>query len=212
MAVLTGQQLEERPSIVWSSSPGHYADVVTTARVELRHALKTHPDQLVLVEVTSPLGLALRRDIDLIGLLSSDPSFGEIKLEELKTEVSWAIVESLEEGAHGIFYRLDGAYPGVCTPMQYGGHFLEVDRELLSMAEGAQFNLVYIEGEGEIYFDFVADLPCNAFSWSSAHNEINIHQARTMTPAKIALDHEEADIFFARSYDEIERLISRTNP
>jgi hypothetical protein len=210
MAALSGELLEERPSMVWSSSPGHRADVVTTASVELRHALKTHPDQLVLVEVHSPLGLAIRRDIDLVSMLQNDLEFGAAKLEELKTEVSWAIVSALEEGAHGVFYRLDGAHPRVCTPMQYGGHFLEIDRELLSLATEANFNLVYIEGEGEVYFDFVADLPCHAFSWSNAHNDINIHVAKTMTSARIALDHEEADIFFARSYDEIERLLSRT--
>lgn len=207
--MLAGTSVDPKVAMVWSASPGHQADIVTSILVELPHALKTHPEQLVLLEVLSPFGVAQRRDIDLNSILAEDPELGQEKLEAIKEEVAGNILKGLDAGAHGVLYRLDGAYPRANTPMQYGGYYLELDRELLALAEGCTFNCVNVEGEGEIYFDFVSDLPTHAFSWSTVHNHISLDGARKMTPTRLALGLEDADIHLARNFDEIERLRER---
>jgi hypothetical protein len=204
-----GESADRKPTMVWSISPGHEADVVTSPIVELSHALKTYPDQLVLAEVLSPLSRALRRDYDLNTLLTEDPEFGNAKLDELVGETQVDILTALDKGAAGIFYLLDGAFPTVCTPMQYGGYYLERDRELLELADEALFNVLYLLGEDEIYFDFVADLPAHAMCWSARHQALKVAEARNMTKSLIALDHVEADVLFAHSFDEAARLLSR---
>ena len=57
------------------------------------------------------------------------------------------------------------AVPDSTTPMQYGGHFLEIDRRLLS--SDALFNVIFVQGPSEPYAVFVSDLPAQAFAWDS---------------------------------------------
>lgn len=122
-------------------------------------------------EVLSPFALAHERGMDLLGILDEDPGRGEAKLNALQAEVAQAIADADGEG---ILYRLVGACPDHCTPMQYGGHFLEVDRELLSGA--TQPVIVFVEGS-DIYLDFVADLPCTTMVWDPAQNSISQEDA-----------------------------------
>lgn len=197
--------------IVWSKSPGHQADVIVCDPGEVALAIETHPGQQVLAEIHSPLTRAIRRDSDLLETLDADPELGAERLEALVAESQSEITAALEAGASGIFYVLEGACPDHTTPMQYGGHFLELDRRLLESAAGADLNVLFCGGQ-EVYFDFLADLPTHAISWDNTRNDLPIQSARVMTRAKIALDHLEADLFLARSFDEIERLRARRSP
>ncbi|MBS1706994.1 MAG: hypothetical protein JST40_14100 [Armatimonadetes bacterium] len=209
-SAINGESIDRKPAVVWSASPGHRCDVVISALDTLEQAIETHPDQVVIVEIYGPFGRSTRRGVNLTKILSGDPSAGGEALKRVKDEVRGDITEALQRGAHGVFYRLDGAYPSANTPMEYGGHYLEMDRELLEAAADADFNLIYVEGEEDIYLDFVADLPAHAITWSSRHVEIPVRSARAMARGLVALDNPEADIFFARSQDEIDRLLSRS--
>ena len=115
--------------------------------------------------VMSPLARAMNRGIDVLKKLSDDPIRGADVLESLENETRLEIATALKGGAAGVFYFLDGAYPTTTTPMQYGGHFLELDRRLLQVFCHAAFNVLYVNGESEPYIDFVSDLPASGFAW-----------------------------------------------
>lgn len=122
-------------------------------------------DNAVLARVLSPLGRAMKQGIDIVSLLHKDVERGATELERLTDEAKGEMLAALANGADGVFYELDGAYPEVTTPMEYGGHFLEVDRRLLSEIEQARFNVLYVKGDKDPYIDFVCDLPAHAFAW-----------------------------------------------
>lgn len=106
-------------------------------------------------EVLNPYGRALSDGVDLNSLLKSDPIAGGTALDALCEETR----AELSNGP--TVYRLVGASPEHCTPMQYGGYYLERDRELLASAPGPVE--VVVEGEAP-YMDFVSDLPCSTIS------------------------------------------------
>ena len=110
--------------------------------------------------------------------------------------------------AQGVFYRLDGAYPSASTPMEYGGHYLEVDRDVLSSIQNS-FVIVFVEGEGEVYFDFVSDLPADAMGWDADRNPIDLNEARRHRAGALALDHPEAEIVLATSLEQCEEWLDR---
>lgn len=141
-------------------------------------------------EITSPYGKAMQSGIDLNELLHADPAVGETRLNEL------AVVTQSEinvAASQGILYRVYGACPAECTPMQFGGHYLEVDRAILNTITKGTKTIVFIEGE-DIYFDFVSDLPCDAMGWDETVNTLTLAEARTMRPGLYALTSPEAEI------------------
>ncbi|MCE9560248.1 MAG: hypothetical protein K8R88_15020 [Armatimonadetes bacterium] len=142
-------------------------------------------------EVASPYGKAMQLGVDLNELLHTDPATGETQLNELAGAATQEIEAA--DGAAGIFYRVFGACPAECTPMQFGGHYLEVDRAILNTITKGIKTIVFIEGE-DIYFDFVSDLPCDAMGWDEAINTLTLAEARTMRPGLYALTSPEAEI------------------
>lgn len=122
-------------------------------------------DKVRLALIVSPLGRAVAEGLDVLSMLTQDPSKGGAELERLESEVNEDIHRALQNGADGVFYCLFGANPDSTTPMQYGGHFLEIDRRLLS--NDALFNVIFVQGPSEPYTDFVSDLPAQAFAWDS---------------------------------------------
>lgn len=122
-------------------------------------------DAAVLARVLSPLGRAIKAEIPIVALLHEDVEQGAKTLDRLTDEAKSEMLAALANGADGVAYELDGAYPAVTTPMEYGGHFLEVDRKLLAELVEARFNLLCVKGEQEPYIDFVCDLPAHGFAW-----------------------------------------------
>jgi len=143
-------------------------------------------ESVVLVDVANPFGLALRKGIDLNKALKDDPTVGSEVLDGLVEEVRQRIHLSLERGADGIFYRLHGACPKHCSPMQYGGHYLERDRELLSEASAAFMNVLFVAGEEELYIDFVSDLPTQVIAWDSNLTQISAGEVRSSRGGPVA--------------------------
>ncbi|MBX3113341.1 MAG: hypothetical protein KF836_02140 [Fimbriimonadaceae bacterium] len=158
-------------------------------------ALKEKPDLLTLALVHSPLSRALQSNIPIYDLIQADPIKGNEKLDELCLATQARAVDALGQGADGICYLIEGASPTHSTPMQYGGHFLERDREILESLGGAKFNLLVIAGSEEPYIDFVSDLQADAFAWDSDSNWTPA-QVRELRSGALAADHAEADIDF----------------
>ncbi len=149
---------------------------------------------MVLAEVSNPFGLALGKGIDLNKALKDDPSVGSVLLDGLVEEVRASIRMSLESGADGIFYRLHGASPRHCTPMQYGGHYLERDREILGEAQGAELNVLFIAGAEDLYIDFVSDLPAHVFAWDFDLTGLHASEVRISRDGALASSDPSSEI------------------
>lgn len=196
-----GGPVDRQPVLVWSESPGHEADGIVVSLAGLVDALRTHPDQLVLAEIVSPFGLAKRLGVDLNEVLRDDPAKGEAMLTHYASEVKEDIALALERGADGVFYRLDGAYPDASSPMEYGGHYLEIDRALLSEIGDARLNVLFVEGGEETYYDCLTDLPAHVFAWDMKQSGVSVETMRTMRPGAIAAPSQDADVLLLQSFD-----------
>ena len=144
-----------------------------------------------IVEVLNPFGRAKEQGIDLIAELDKDPVAGGAILDRLFEETS----AELKQAEGGVFYRLQGANPAETTPMQYGGYFLERDRELLASA--ASPRILFVDGTSDVYFDFVGDLPAELFGY-----DIPVSEVRAIRGGEILADSPEADV----------RLIAKAGP
>lgn len=153
-------------------------------------------DQLSLVEVLNPFGLALAEGENLNDAFAADPEQGEARLAEFAGKTRTAIQNGVAK-ADGIWYRLVGAEMALCTPMQYGGYYLELDRELLQSAEGAKFNVVAVVGAEETFLDVVADLPAQGLAWDAAGTGVAAPELRAMTGKCLIADDPNADILLS---------------
>ena len=133
-----------------------------------------------MVEIINPFGLAVQREIGLNDLLAETPQTGDRILAGLIDDVNEHIRCAFENGADGILYRLHGARGLHCTPMQYGGHYLERDREILASVAERSFNAIFVVGEEDVYLDFVSDFPAHAFGWDQEDSKISVDQVRAM--------------------------------
>lgn len=190
-AAARGGDVDQRPTI--SAFGGGPADAIAVPAAELGHAIDANPDSAVLATVLSPLGRALERELHIMNELHGDVDKGNELLTKLVDETQQEMHSSLEHGADGVFYVLDGAHPGVTTPMEYGGHFLEVDRQLLNSVIDARFNVLYVRGESEPYIDFVSDLPAHAFAWDP-RSGVSVAQVRQMRQGALAAAETGAEI------------------
>jgi hypothetical protein len=171
----------------WSAD----VDALIVSPRQVGEALARSGDQAVLAEVANPFQSAQLKGLELNRLLETDPTRGEELLRSVITEVRSQIKTALEKGADGIFYKLYGAEPSLSTPMQYGGHYLERDRELLSEIEDARFNLLFVVGGPETYFDFVSDLPAHSFGWNA---DIAADEIRRVRGGALASTSGDAEI------------------
>lgn len=140
----------------------------------------------VLFEVMNPFGLALQDEINLNSSIQADPSEAYVLHSKYATEVADSMEWALSAGCDGVFYRLVGAAPEWSTPMQYGGHHLESDRELLGTVRDARFNTLYVEGGEGVYLDFVSDLPASAFAWDEMASGVDYKEVRKLRDGALA--------------------------
>ncbi len=95
--------------------------------------------------------------------------------------------------ASGTVYWIEGASPSAFTPMQYGGLFLEQDRELLDFARSLGETVVFIADPQDAYIDFVCDLPGDLFGWDIA-NGVEPEAVRGLRSGRLLADHPDADV------------------
>lgn len=180
VAVASGEGTDQKPVI---SLAGGSSDAVFDSLDSERISLKS---------VLNPFGQAMKQDVALWEILEADPEEGECVLHGFVTKSKAEIREALEEGYDGVLYYLVGATSEHTTPMEYGGHYLERDREILSEVASAAFNMVFVVGE-EAYLDFVSDLPAHAFGWESlSDNEVD--QVRELRQGALCTNSKRADI------------------
>jgi hypothetical protein len=148
-----------------------------------------------MAEVPNPFGLALSRGIDLNRELRENPTGGAY--DGLVDEVRHLATSALAKGADGVLYRLHGARAYHCSPMQYGGQYLEGDREILGDLGGAAFNLIFAVGAEDLYLEFISDLPAQAFGWDVQGSGKSVASVRALRPGLLAAADAEADIFLS---------------
>jgi hypothetical protein len=205
-AAIRGAAVDRKPTVHWpywseDSDVRHYSSDTLPDHIE------RDGDDVVLVEVTNPFGIAMQKSIDLNFILKDDPKSGNRILGELADETRRSIDRSFEAGADGVIYRLYGARARHCTPMQYGGHYLELDRELLDHAKGALMNLLFVVGEDDVYLDFVSDLPAEAFGWDSAESKISAEDVRLIRAGALFSEDTDSDILLTASTSFLSKVL-----
>jgi hypothetical protein len=158
--------------------------------------------QIGLAEIMSPVARLNSLEATLESL-SHNPEVGNVLVDHAVKATRSEISERLAAGYEGIFYRLVGAEPSKTTPMQYGGFFLERDREILSALPEGAIRVIFIDAGEEAYLDFVSDLPGDLFAWDYARTSIAPEAVRPMRTGALATNHPEADVFFAATRAEL---------
>jgi hypothetical protein len=180
IAVVEGKSVEAKPEIGWPNQ-----DVA---------------DGLTYAEIDNPFGKAMRQNVSLPGLLRRDLKEGEKKLAEMAEAVKQDFVNAITKGADVIVYKLYGADFVHSTPMEYGGHFLEVDRTILTQSD-ANMILVFVVGGAEAFIDFVSDLPAQIFAWDVVGTGVTVAQVRQMRKGTLAAASPDADITLTHQGD-----------
>ncbi len=175
VAAARGGETDRPATLFWPCPKSEGSDALI-----LENAKDVVPDadRAVLVEVANPFGQALARDLDLNAALVADPDAPA--LEEMVEATRTDLRNALDAGADGVFYVLHGACGRWCSPMQYGGWYLERDRELLEEIADARLNVLFVVGSDDTYLDFVSDLPAHVFAWDSAATAQDSASVRAM--------------------------------
>lgn len=185
-----GGETDRQPVIGYLSSP-EVTDAIIVAPEGV--SAVAGGEQLVLAEVSGPFPAV--PDQELVALLDDDPEEAARRLDARTEHIRSQISRSLADGADGILYRLHGANPRRSTPMQYGGHVLERDRELLDEVRDARLNVLLVVGGEDTYFDFVSDLPAHVFAWDAPASGVSSAAIRTMRAGAQASADPQSEIF-----------------
>jgi hypothetical protein len=148
-----------------------------------------------MIRIDCPFRLAEQSGCPLIEFLESDPGKGNAKLAELVEDARHRI----DAASDSILYVLSGPEPARATPMQYGGFFLERDRELLEHAKKDDESEVWLyvdAGEGA-YLDFVSDLPADVFAWDSQRTGFSLSEMRKLRPGRLCTNEVGSDKDFS---------------
>jgi len=195
--VARGGETDRIPWFAWS--PGTPAEaaiefynrwqpdaLVVQSASEVASVTAAAPDTAILVEVGNPFGAALLNDVDLNYEFEKGPQVGGAAFDAFVKATESALAAALESGADGVLYRLFGAEPLLSTPMQFGGFYLEQERELLAEIRDARFNVIFVEGGDGLYLDVVADLEAHALGWDEDRSAIPATEVREMRKGALA--------------------------
>ncbi len=201
VAAARGGDIDRQPAIYWPGPPDQLSDALVMAPERVQQT--EGEGRILLGEVLSPFGLAAQENLQLTALLEQDPAKGNDLLEQLTQRTRQSMQLALTNGADGILYRLHGAHPSCTSPMQYGGYYLERDRELLEEIQGTRFNLLFIAGGEGAYIDFVSDLPAHAFAWDERSSGVALAEVRRMRSGALATTSAGADIRLISPYNDL---------
>jgi hypothetical protein len=196
-AVSRGGETDRIPWFAWETGAAlgvvlEHADrwqpdaVVVSSAEDVTAALQLSAHCAVLMEVQNPFGRALETGVDMNGEFEGGPQFGDNAFTNFFEATRNQIESALNGGADGILYRLFGAEPNLSTPMQFGGLYLEQEREMLSSIADAPFNVLYIEGGEGTYLDVVSDLPAHAFGWDENRMHVSAGEVRSLRHGALA--------------------------
>ena len=206
IAAVRGETPDQTPVIVWPA--GEYHSDAAIVKINRLGNAGASP-RAVFAEILNPFGRALNAKTDLNAVLHEDPGQGEKLLNDYISESEREIDFALQSGVDGIFYRLQGADPKHSTPMQYGGHYLEIDRSLLERARaGKQLNALFLDCGPDMYFDCLTDLPAEILAWEK-NDSVRLEDIRSLRKGALATGEAEADILFGRNYGLLQPLIRK---
>jgi hypothetical protein len=195
MAAIRGGETDRKPQLSWPDhTPDSDAAVLTLDQIGQEKIDETKP---ILLEVLNPFGLAQSRGTNPNSVLEDDPATGDKLLQGLAAEVKHLVDAGIAAGVDGFLYRLHGANPAHSTPMQYGGHFLEVDREILASFDGLPIRAVFVVGGEGTFLDFVSDLPAELFGWDVEKSETNPNQVRQYRSGALMAASPDADVYLS---------------
>jgi len=193
VAAARGGEVDQKPVIGWPvSDPASDAVVVDISQV----AGQIDGDRAVLVEVTNPF---FRVGSSLKELHRTEPAEAARRLDRAVEHVRAEIAAAMDVGADGILYRLHGASAAHSTPMEYGGHYLERDREILSEIGDARLNVLFLVGDEDLYFDFVSDLPAHVLAWDREATGLSLATVRELRTGALASSDPESEIMLSHS-------------
>lgn len=140
--------------------------------------------------VDGPFARGEALTLDLLDLLESDPDKGQLVLDGLVEETKSALGST----DHPVIYRLTGPEPALATPMQYGGFFLERDRELLEFAKSRGEVWLFVDAGPDAYLDFVSDLPADIFAWDAQKTRFPLSEMRKLRSGTLCTNEPGADL------------------
>lgn len=139
--------------------------------------------------VLNPFGRSLRKGIDLNALIASSPDAGAQTLQTLAEET----LTELKQSGSPVLYLLFGAAESWCTPMEFGGLYLELEREILSAAIESKEVLLWVAGNENVYLDFVSDLPAAAIGWNQGTTGFGVREMRELRDGTVFGPAADAD-------------------
>lgn len=166
-------------------------------------------ERIDLFLVSNPFGLAKQNGTDLNRLLEEDIESGSEKLSNYAESVRNLIQNALDYGFDGVFYVLQGARGSESTPMQYGGHYLELDRQILSEFSESVLNCVFVVGHDDVYIDFVSDLPAHLFAWDADASTFDSKYVRTLRSGAQASSDPESEVFLSSKSQNLTELFMK---
>lgn len=187
MVASRGGEADRKPIISWDGSDSE-ADAIVVAPNLVKANIG---ERVVLAEVPSPFSIY---GTSLNALLREDPESGSAKLDAAVEITRQLMEQAMSDGADGIFYCLYGATADNSTPMEYGGFYLERDRELLESVSEATLNVLFLVGKEDLYYDFVSDLPANVIAWDFDLSGITSKQIRFGRPGAQASSDPASEI------------------
>lgn len=202
MAALRGAPTDRKPVVLHPGGTHPEADALVFTPHQALRELGERPHQAVLARVLNPFARAEQADANLNLLLHDDPETGEAALADFEDACRQEMAEALDAGLDGIYYVIAGAHPRGSTPMQYGGHYLEVDRRLLAEVSDARCVIGWVDAPADPYLDFLSDLPCHALGWDVAHSEVPLDDVRAMRGAAVACAHPSADLYLVHQFEQ----------
>lgn len=174
-AAARGGSVDRKPVLAYPVASSD-SDIVIADSVEAVSTL-LDGERVVVCQVDSPFR---RGGNDLPSALALDPIENGQRLETAVAATRTEMAEALAAGADGILYRLFGARESLSTPMEYGGHYLERDRELLAEVQDASLNVLLLVGDEDLYMDFVSDLPAHVIAWDREATGISSDAVRIL--------------------------------
>lgn len=205
------QEPTDRPAVMYwpGANDGRSDAVIVSSDPEvIRHHERTD-ERAVLAEVPNPYGRAWVQGIALNEILAADPNEGNRILDQFVEETRTAMARSLDAGVDGILYRLHGANAEHCSPMQYGGHYLEHDRALLESVSGAGCNIFFVVGDRDIYLDFVSDLPAHVMGWDDRTSGITAAEGRALRKGAVATFDLSSDVRLAVGAPSVAQMLEK---
>jgi hypothetical protein len=211
LAAIQGGAVNRKPVIGWPKNKQDVDIAVYPAGLLAERPYQNGP--LALAFVPNLYRQFQMMGEDIMAMLRAKPAEAADLIEIAQTTNLELCKNAITNGAIGVFYEVHGATASQCTPMQYGGLFLEGDRAFLDELSHSECNVVYINGT-EPYLDFVSDLPAQVFAWDREGSNIPVSEVRKLRPGALAASDPEADFLLSTDgpiTENLERLLAVSN-